>query len=91
MLREDFVKKIKDVLKRNWIWMAGFLVVFLCIYSNIFFRNYQLTATNIMYDRVPWNSMGIETAGLSAPDHADSLLPSLYGLFHSSKPVSFGF
>ena len=91
MLREDFVKKIKDVLKRNWIWMAGFLVVFLCIYSNIFFRNYQLSATNIMYDRVPWNSMGIETAGLSAPDHADSLLPSLYGLFHSSKPVSFGF
>lgn len=77
------MNKIKKLLKENWIFILGFVLAILYIYSRQIFNGESLSFTNMLYNFSPWNSYGVETSGPLLSDVADNLLPTIYKVFYT--------
>lgn len=68
-----FLKK-----KVNWLFVIGVAAVILFVFSNYFFGKYQMSFTNLMYDRQPWDVLQVGTSGPYLSDVVDSFTPSMF-------------
>ncbi len=77
--------KLKKNVKVNGLFIAGAILVVLYLFSEIWFGEYKLSNTNLLYQSEPWNSYGVEVGGPLLSDSVDSLLPSVYGLYQNGS------
>ena len=50
------MNNIKKLLKEYWIFILGFVLAILYIYSRQIFNGESLSFTNMLYNFSPWNS-----------------------------------
>ena len=67
--------------KYGWV-IIGLIVVLVFTFWKSYILHYTLSCTNLMYTMKPWDSLNVDTMGPLLSDNADSVLPSVYSLFH---------
>lgn len=83
------MKKLKKIIKDNWILILGLAITLLYLYSKVFFDNSILNFNNIMYNFKPWASAGATSSGPLLSDVSDNLLTTIYKTFYSGAGFSF--
>ncbi len=80
--------KIKDLMKKSYMWVIGFVIMVVYVYSNMIIGDYQLGFTNVNYAYPPWDSLEVETNGPHLSDVADTIYPQLYKTYYMGDKLS---
>lgn len=82
-------KKIKELLQANWPILIGILGTILYIYRDMIFGIYRLSYSNLVYQTMPWSSLGVETKGPLLSDTIDNLIQTIFSTMKSGEPYQF--